>query len=133
MWPVLVVVVAVDAEHVLEVAASEDENAVEAVGAERAYPALGVGVRVRRLDRRADHLDALGAEDLVEGVAELRIAVVDEKPERLLVAELHDQVARLLDDPAAVRIRGAGDVLDPPRRQRDEEEDIDPLQEGGLD
>jgi hypothetical protein len=47
--PVLVVVAAVDAEDVLEVAASEDEDPVEAVGAERAYPAFGVGVRVRRL------------------------------------------------------------------------------------
>src|ERR671911_1753954 len=81
MWPVLVVVVAVDAEHMLEVAAAEDEDAVEAVGADGADPALGVGVRVRRLDGRADHLDALAPEDLVEGVAELRVAVVDEKSE----------------------------------------------------
>src|SRR2546425_115133 len=73
------------------------------------------------------------AEDLVEGVAELRVAVVDEKPERLLVAEPHDQVARLLGDPAAVRIRRAGDVLNPSRRERDEEEDVDPLQKGGFD
>src|ERR671919_2676297 len=101
MWPVLVVVVVVDAEHMLEVEAAEDEDAVEAVGADGADPALGVGVPVRRLDGRADHLDALAPEDLVEGVAELRVAVVDEKPEWLLVAELHDQVARLLDDPAA--------------------------------
>src|SRR5215216_6724558 len=86
--PVLVVVTAVDAEDVLEVAAAEDEDAVEAVGAERSYPAFGVGVRVWRLDRGADHLDALGAEDLVGGVAELRVAVVDEDPEGLLVAEL---------------------------------------------
>ena len=72
-------------------------------------------------------------EDLVEGVAELGVAIVDEEPERLLVAELHDEVARLLGDPASVRIRAAGDVLDPSRRERDEEEDVDPLQEGGLD
>ena len=85
MRPVLVVVAAVDAEHVLEVAAAEDEDPVEAVGANRAHPALGEGVRVRRLNRRADHLDALGAEDLVEGVAELRVAIMDEEPERLLV------------------------------------------------
>ena len=99
MWPVLVVVATVDAEHMLEMAPAENEDPVEAVGAERADPALGEGVRVWRLDRSADHLDALGAEDLVEGVAELRVAVVDEKPERSLVAQLHDQVARLLDDP----------------------------------
>ena len=43
MWPVLVVVAAVDAEHVLEMAATEDEDPVEAVGANRAYPTLGEG------------------------------------------------------------------------------------------
>jgi hypothetical protein len=62
--------------------------------------------------------DALSPEDLVEGVAELRVAVVDEKPERLHVAEPHAQVARLLSDPAAVWIRSAGDVLDPPSQAR---------------
>src|SRR5215210_6917778 len=102
---VLVVMATVDAEHVLEMTSAEDEDPVEAVGAERSYPAFGVGVRVRRLDRRADHLDALGAEDLVEGMAELRIAVVDKKPKGLLVAELHDKIARLLSDPAAIGMR----------------------------
>ena len=38
------------------------------------------------------------AEYLIEGVAELRVAIVDEKPERLLVAEPQHQVARLLGD-----------------------------------
>ena len=55
MWPVLVVMPPVDAEHVLEVTAAEDQDPVEAVGAEGADPVLGVGVRVRRLDGRADH------------------------------------------------------------------------------
>jgi hypothetical protein len=82
MRPVLVVVAAVDAEDVLEVAAADDEDSVEAVGAHRAYPAFGVGVRVRRLDRRTDHRDLLAPEHLVEGMAELRVPVVDEKPER---------------------------------------------------
>lgn len=59
--PVFVVMPAVDAEHVLEVAAAEDEDPVEAVGAG------------------------------------------DEKPERLVISELHEQVARLLGDPASIR------------------------------
>jgi hypothetical protein len=133
MWPVLVVVTAVDAEHVLEMAAAEDQDSVEAVGASGAHPALGEGVRVRGLDRYANHLDALRPEDLVEGAAELRVAIVDEEPEGVLFAELHHEVARLLGDPASVRVRAAGDVLDPPGCLRDEEEDVDPLQEDGLD
>jgi hypothetical protein len=51
--PVPVVVAAVDAEHVLEMAAAKDGDPVETLSAERSYPALGVGVR--SLDRRADH------------------------------------------------------------------------------
>jgi hypothetical protein len=68
-----------------------------------------------------------------KGVAELRVSIVDEKPERLVGAELHGEVARLLADPPPIGIRGAGDVLDPSRRKRDEEQHVDPLQEGGLD
>ena len=58
---------------------------------------------------------------------------MDEGPEGMVFAELHGEVARLLGDPAAVRVGAAGDVLDPPGRERDEEEDVDPLQEDGLD
>jgi hypothetical protein len=57
---------AVDAEDALEVAAAENEDAVETVGAARLYQAFGVGVRVWRLDRGVDHLDVLGAEGLIE-------------------------------------------------------------------
>jgi hypothetical protein len=100
VWPVLVVVAAVDAEQVLE-AVAEDQDPIEAVGANRAYPTLGEGVCVRRLDRRADHLDAFRPEDLLEGAAELRVAIMDEEPERLLIVQLHGEVACLLGDPAS--------------------------------
>jgi hypothetical protein len=96
--PVLVVMAAIDAEDVLEVTLPEDQDPVEAVGANRPHPAFGVGVRVRRLDRCANHPDAVGAEDVVEGANEFRVPIVDEKPERLVLAELHDEVARLLGD-----------------------------------
>jgi hypothetical protein len=88
MRPMLVVVAAVDAEHVLEMTAPDDEGPVEAVGADRAHPTLREGVRVRGLNWRADDLDALGAEDLIEGVGELGVAIVDEESEGVLVAEL---------------------------------------------
>jgi hypothetical protein len=44
VWPVFVVVAAVDAEDVLEVAAAEDEGPVEAVSAARAHPTFGMSV-----------------------------------------------------------------------------------------
>jgi hypothetical protein len=59
---VLVVVLAIDAEHMRDVAAAENEVPIEAVGANGPCPALGVGVPVWCSDRRAHHLDALRAD-----------------------------------------------------------------------
>ena len=59
MWPVFVVMAPVDAEHVFEVSATDDEDPVKAVGSDGAHPALSVSVRVRRLYRRADHRSTL--------------------------------------------------------------------------
>ena len=47
--PVSVVVGGVDAEHVLELVAVDDQDPVEALAAEGAYPTLGIGVRIRGL------------------------------------------------------------------------------------
>jgi hypothetical protein len=62
VWSVFVVVAAVEAEHVVEMAAADDEDSVETISAESADPALGVSVRVRRLDRSTDHPDAFSPE-----------------------------------------------------------------------
>src|SRR5215216_4344500 len=122
-----VVVVGIDAQDALEMAPSEDQNPVEAVAAHGSHPALSEGVRVRRLDRCPDHLDPLGAKDLVEAAAELPVPIVDQQPEPpLMLAQLHEEVAGLLGHPGAVRVGCAGDELEPARRRRDEEEDVDP-------
>jgi hypothetical protein len=88
-------------------AAAEDQQPVEALTAHAAGPpALGVRVRVRRLDRRADDLDLFAAEDVVEATAELGVAIVNQEAERsLAIVERHQQVARLLRDPGAGRVR----------------------------
>ena len=70
MRPVLVVMAGVDAEYVLELAAAEDEQPVEALASDAADPALGVGVRVRCLDRRADDGDPFALEDEIAAAAE---------------------------------------------------------------
>ena len=60
-----VVVPAVHAEYVLELAPANDENTIEGVGADRANPTFHLGVRVRSRNWRSDDLDALGPEELV--------------------------------------------------------------------
>src|SRR6266540_4331839 len=132
MRPMRVVVPHIDGKDPLKMSATDDQKMVEAIGAHGSHPALRVGVRVRRPHRRPDHPDTLGTEDLVESAAELRVAVMDQEPERLLLSELHHQVARLLRRPSPVRVRAAGDVLDPSRRERDEKQHVDPLQERRL-
>jgi hypothetical protein len=56
----------VDTENVLELAAAEDQQRVEALVPEGSYPALGMRVRIRRSDRCSDDLDAFALEDAVE-------------------------------------------------------------------
>jgi hypothetical protein len=59
---------------------------------------------------------------------------MDQEAKRLAsVGNGHEQVARLLGDPAAVRVCGTSDELDPPPLERDEEENVDPSQPNGLD
>jgi hypothetical protein len=56
----------IDAKHVLELAAAKDQQPVEALATHATDPALGVRVRVRRLDRRTDHSDSSASEDVIE-------------------------------------------------------------------
>src|SRR6266496_998963 len=67
-------------KDVVEVTAAEDQEPVKAFAPNAADPALGVCPRLRRPNRRLDHPDAFGAEDLVELARELAVAVTDEKP-----------------------------------------------------
>src|SRR5438309_6510166 len=55
VWPSAVVVLRVGPKHMIEVAASEDQGPVQALGSDRANPALGEGVGIRGLDRGEDH------------------------------------------------------------------------------
>jgi hypothetical protein len=104
------------------------------LAAEGADPTLGIGVRVWGSDRRADDLHVLAAEELIESATEFAIAVVKQKPEGLLpVGEEHQQVSRLLCDPAPIWIARARDELDPTTLERDEEQDVDAGQPDRFD
>jgi hypothetical protein len=64
-------------------ASAEDHQAIEALGPNRADPSLGVSVGLRRPPGRADDLDPLGLEHLVEGRPEALVAIVHEEADRL--------------------------------------------------
>jgi hypothetical protein len=83
MRALLVVVPDVGREQLLEMPSSEDHDTVEALGSHRADPSFGISVRLRRPPGRADDLDALGLEDLVEGRPEAFVAVVNQEADRL--------------------------------------------------
>ena len=127
MRPVPVEMDDVGPENAVEMPSVQNEDAVEAVASECPDPTLGVGVRVRRTNWGADDPDALASEHGVEVEGELAVAIADQILEpAVLFPELHHQVAGLLCDPAAVRVLGGRDELDPPALERNEEQHVDP-------
>jgi hypothetical protein len=74
-----VVMGCVAVEYGLEVPAADDQQPIETFGADGENNALGIGVRLRGVGRRVDHVHAFAAEDLVEGCAEFAVAVVDQE------------------------------------------------------
>ena len=109
MWPAAVVVVDVDAEDVLEMSAADDQHSVEALAADGADP-RHVSVCVRRLAGCANHFDARTLEKSIESMRELGVAIVEEEPHLPpTLVEIHEEVARLLQNPGGFRRAGAGD------------------------
>jgi hypothetical protein len=70
-----VVVGSIDLEDLLEMAALDDQQPVQALSADRVNPPLRVGVRVGGLHGGVEHLGALGPEHVVEAAGELRVTV----------------------------------------------------------
>ena len=55
VWALPVVVVDIGAKHPFELPAREDQDQIEALVADRAYPALGICIGVRSPNRSPDH------------------------------------------------------------------------------
>jgi hypothetical protein len=128
------VVVDVDTEDALELATVDDQDPVEALAPDRPDVALGVGVRLRRPDRRLDDCDPLAAEDLVERAVELGVAIANhESKRRGSLGERPSELARLLRCPGAVRLLGAAGQLHASTAELDEEQDVQPRRADGVD
>src|SRR6266542_5174357 len=122
----------VDAEHTFEVAATNDEQPVEALGADCADEAFGVGVCLWCADWCLDHRDAFAVEDLVEGTAELAVAVMDQEAHPFEDA-CEAEVARLVGDPGARRVGRAASKVDAAAFEFDEEEHVEASERNRLD
>ena len=107
-----VVVLDIVPKNCLQVARSDDQDPIEALGLDCLHPPLCEGVGARCLDRGANDVDAIGSEDHIEATTVLRITVVDEESHgRASILEAHREVACLLGDPHRIGTGGAaGDV-----------------------
>src|SRR5213080_1507252 len=115
MRPMAVVMVDVDAEHLLELSPADDQDPVEALAADGADPALGERVRLRRPEWCADDLDSVASEDLVEDAAELAVSVVNQEADRCQPCrERPGELASLLGCPGPARVRGAAGQMHAP-------------------
>src|SRR6266508_2587533 len=124
----------VDAEHTFEVAATNDEQPVETLGADSADEALGVGVRLWCADWCLDHRDAFAAEDLVEGGAELAVAITNQETDWYrALGQRTRELARLLGYPTAVGMRGAAGKVHASSADFDEEEHVQASEPERLD
>jgi hypothetical protein len=83
VWAMLVGVLDIPPEDLLQVTTADDQQPVEALGTDRTDPTLRIGVRIRRLDRRDQHLGTLGPEHVVEPTTELGVAVAEHKAQSL--------------------------------------------------
>src|SRR6266536_3879005 len=132
MRALAVVVLDIDAQDSFELAATDDQEVVEALRADGADETLGVGVRLRRSDRRLDHADVFAAEHFMERGGELAVAVVDQEAHPLEQAG-EAEVARLLEHPVSGRVCRAAGEVDAPAAELDEEEHVEAAQRDRLD
>jgi hypothetical protein len=79
--PLVVAVPHVLIDNTSQVASTPYQHPVQAHLPYGSHPPLRECIRVRRLDRRLDDLEAAGGEDGIEGTGELAVAVTNEEPE----------------------------------------------------
>jgi hypothetical protein len=93
-------------QHCHETAAVDDQYPVEQLAAYGADPSFGDRVRPGCSHGCAQDADAPAGEHSIEHTGELAVAIPDQERElSRAIAEVHQEVLRLLGDPGAVRVR----------------------------
>ena len=121
-------------QHRREVAPSGDQHVVEAFAAQGTDPAFRDRVRARCPDWGADDADVGAGEHGVVGGGELGISVADQEPKLGgAVAEVHQQVAGLLDYPSAGRAGGDPGEVHATATVLDHHEYVQAAEQDGVD
>src|SRR6185312_8291584 len=111
----------------------EDDHAVEEFSAKTADPAFHDRVCTRCPDWRLDDLNTLAGEDRVERAGELGVPAANQKFDlRNVIAEVHEQVAGLLGDPACGGMCGDAKDVYPSVDVFDDRETVQPGEEHGV-
>lgn len=96
-----------------QIGLGENEQFVEAFGANGSGSALGKGLRVGCADGCVDNLDPLSSKDSIEGLSEFRVLIVDKNVNAWRASfEVTDKLSRLLVDPGCGRMLGTTCKMD---------------------
>lgn len=110
-----------------------DDGAVQELVAQGFDPSFGVRVCLRRPRWDPDRGDPGPGEDGVEGTRELSGSISDHESKPMTVAEPHHEVACSLGCPRAGRVRGDPGEMHPSCRVFDDEQNMAPSEEHGVD
>ena len=134
MGPVLVVVSDVVDDETFELSLVPDDGAVEQLAPDRSDPTLSEGVGDRCADGCSEDFEALGSEDLVEGIDELAATVTKQSPCTVeLDSVSEEQVAGGLGGSGAGGIRRETSEEHLAGHDVDEEQDVIAAQERCVD
>ena len=129
MRPMAVVMINVDGQDTCKVAGTQNEQPIEALGTDRPNESFCDGVRLRRLNRRANDTNAGALEYVVEATREFVIAIPNQPTNRFgALGEEPGHLPCMLRHPLLVRMGRAAGEVHPPTADFDEEQYVQPLE-----
>jgi hypothetical protein len=112
----------------------EDQNSVQQLAADGADPSFGDRVGSGRAHRCAQDADAFAGEHGIKDVGELGIPVPDQELQRChALAEVHQQIPRLLSHPGSARARRDSQKMHAAGGMLHEKQHIQPLAQQRVD
>jgi hypothetical protein len=131
MGTVPVVVLDIDPQDLFQVTTADDQQPVQALGADGTDPPLRIGVGVRGLDRRDEDP---GTEHVVEPATEPRVAVAEHKAQPQSPSAIaRNKLRACWGDPSTIGVGRHAAQVDPAAVEFDEALHLQPPQPDGVD